>query len=301
MHLDPGALKSADFLSREDVRRVIRAAVQEDVGPGDATTLALVPEDCLVEACILTRHETIAAGLGVADWVFRTVDMRIVCEARCKEGDRVAADKVLLSIKGPARAILTAERTALNFMQRMCGIATLTRRFVDRVRGSRTVILDTRKTTPGLRLIEKYAVLCGGGSNHRMGLHDRILIKDNHRRLWARGDASRLDLAIREAREKFPGLLVEVEVETDDELQSALAGEPEWILLDNMSPERMAVAVGKCKGRCRTEASGGITLETIEAVARAGVDAVSLGCLTHSAPAADLSLEITTHDQTATC
>jgi nicotinate-nucleotide pyrophosphorylase (carboxylating) len=239
--------------------------------------------------------------LGVADWVFRTVDMRVACTAECREGDRIPANGVLLRIKGPARAILTAERTALNFMQRMCGIATLTRRFVDRVHGTRTVILDTRKTTPGLRLIEKYAVLCGGGANHRMGLHDRILIKDNHRQLWACGNASRLDLAIREAREKFPGLLVEVEVETDDELNSALAGEPDWILLDNMTPDRMALAVATCAGRCRTEASGGITLDSIDAVARAGVDAVSLGCLTHSAPAADLSLEILQHDQTASC
>jgi nicotinate-nucleotide pyrophosphorylase (carboxylating) len=296
--MDSNALISPDFLLREEVRRVIRAAVQEDVGPGDATTMALVPEDSIVEAVILTRHETIVAGLGVADWVFRTVDVRVECEAQCREGDRVAKDKILLTVKGPARAILTAERTALNFMQRMCGIATLTRRFVDLASGYGTRILDTRKTTPGLRLIEKYSVLCGGGSNHRMGLHDRILIKDNHRLLWAEASKSRLDLAIREAREKFPGLLVEVEVETDDELESALAGEPDWILLDNMPPDRMASSVAMCRGRCRTEASGGITLDTIESVARTGVDAVSLGCLTHSAPAADLSLEITRHDKT---
>jgi nicotinate-nucleotide pyrophosphorylase (carboxylating) len=177
-------------------------------------------------------------------------------------------------------------------MQRMAGIATLTRRFVERAAPHGTVILDTRKTTPTLRVLEKYAVLCGGGENHRMGLYDRIMIKDNHRRLWQEGDAGRLDLAVAAARERFPGLAVEVEVESLAELDSALAGSPEWILLDNMTPALLAACVARCGGRARLEASGGITLANIEAVAASGVDAVSLGCLTHSAPAVDLSLEI---------
>jgi nicotinate-nucleotide pyrophosphorylase (carboxylating) len=177
-------------------------------------------------------------------------------------------------------------------MQRMTGIATLTRAFVDAVAPHNTVILDTRKTTPALRDFEKYAVLCGGGVNHRVGLYDKILIKDNHRRLWRKGDASRLDLAVAAAREAYPELEVEVEVETMEELASALDGAPEWILLDNMLPEQLAECVRRCAGRAKLEASGGIVLENAAAVAASGVDAISLGCLTHSAPSADLSLEI---------
>ena len=198
-----------------------------------------------------------------------------------------------MTIRGSARSILTAERTALNFLQRMSGIATLTSVFVDKARRHGVMILDTRKTTPTLRILEKYAVLCGGGRNHRFGLFDRFLIKDNHRRLWGHGQAARLGDAVHQARKRFPGLPVEVEVESEAELRSALDGKPEWILLDNMAPARLRCCVKICAGRSRLEASGGINLRNISRVAATGVDAVSLGCLTHSAPAADLSLEIT--------
>jgi nicotinate-nucleotide pyrophosphorylase (carboxylating) len=192
---------------------------------------------------------------------------------------------------GPARAILVAERTALNFMQRMCGVATMTRSFARLVADLGTLVLDTRKTTPGLRFLEKYAVLCGGGANHRLGLYDRILMKDNHRALWRGADGSRLDLAVAEARRRHPDLQVEIEVESIDELECALLGLPDWIMLDNMDCDTMRRAVAINAGRARLEASGGITAANIRAVAETGVDAVSLGCLTHSVRSIDLSLE----------
>ena len=197
----------------------------------------------------------------------------------------------MMTISGPAASILIAERTALNFMQRMTGIATMTAGFVARTKRFGVAILDTRKSTPGLRLLEKYAVLCGGGRNHRMGLYDKVLIKDNHRALWNRAHAGNLGEAVRVARGKNPGLEVEIEVEDERELVSALAGRPEWILLDNMTPGAIRRCVKLCAGRSRLEASGGITSANVAAVAATGVDAISLGCLTHSAPAADLSLE----------
>jgi nicotinate-nucleotide pyrophosphorylase (carboxylating) len=215
-----------------------------------------------------------------------------VCRIEVPDGTGAAAGDALLSLSGPARGILVAERTALNLMQRLCGVATLTRRFVDAVKAYGTEILDTRKTTPGLRVLEKYAVRCGGGSNHRMGLYDRVLMKDNHRGLWRSGLGDDLDQAVQAARQAFPGIPVEIEVETEVELESALRASPEWVLLDNMGPDALARCVQLCGGRSRLEASGGITMENVAAVAQSGVDAISLGCLTHSAPAVDLSLEL---------
>ena len=182
-------------------------------------------------------------------------------------------------------------RTALNFMQRMCATATLTRKFVDATKKWGTLILDTRKTTPGLRVFEKYAVTCGGGTNHRMGLYDRVLMKDNHRRLWKGGDPDELDQAVRAARKAFPKLDVEIEVESIRECESALKAKPEWIMLDNMSIADMKKCVKLCKGISKTEASGGITLDRAKAVAATGVTAISLGCLTHSQGSIDLTLE----------
>ena len=196
-----------------------------------------------------------------------------------------------LVFRGKARSILAAERTALNFMQRMCATATLTKAFVDAVKRYGTLILDTRKTTPGLRVFEKYAVTCGGGENHRMGMYDRVLMKDNHRRLWRGGNPDELDQAVAAARRRFPKLAVEVEVETRRECASALKAKPEWIMLDNMGLADMRACVKMCKGICKTEASGGITLARAKAVAATGVTAISLGCLTHSAGSVDLSLE----------
>jgi nicotinate-nucleotide pyrophosphorylase (carboxylating) len=229
--------------------------------------------------------------VGVAQAVMQAVDPGVRCVVRVPDGGEAAAGATILSLSGRAASILTAERTALNFMQRMCGVATLTAAFVAAVRPFGTRVLDTRKTTPGLRLFEKHSVRCGGGENHRFGLFDRVLIKDNHRRLWQDGDPGRLDLAVAAARSRFPALAVEVEVETLVELRCALRGRPEWVLLDNMTCDLMRLCVAEAKGVSLTEASGGITLARAASVAATGVDAISLGCLTHSAPAVDLSLE----------
>lgn len=282
-----------DISGEEGVLAAIRRALEEDIGSGDATTLALVPADTIVEAVILARREYVIAGGGVASRVFAEVSPACAVEHVVPDAECAGCGATVMRVRGPAQAILTAERTALNFMQRLTGIASLTAAFVGKVRPWQTAILDTRKTTPGLRALEKYAVRCGGGQNHRFGLFDRVLIKDNHRRFWAGPEAeSRLDLAVEAARGRYPGLEIEVEVENDDELLSALKGRPQWILLDNMAPADMARCVRICAGRAKTEASGGITLDNVAEVARTGVDAISLGCLTHSAPAADLSLEI---------
>jgi len=223
--------------------------------------------------------------------VFELVDPELKVEIVVPDGCDVVKGGTVLTVRGRAASILVAERTALNFMQRMCGIASLTARFVEAVREYGTMILDTRKTTPNLRVFEKYAVLCGGGTNHRFGLYDRILMKDNHRRLWKGGDPDRLDLAVEAARKAYPDLEIEIEVESVEECKSALRARPEWIMLDNMDCETMRTCVALCKGIALTEASGGITLDRAREVAATGVDAISLGCLTHSAGSVDLSLE----------
>jgi nicotinate-nucleotide pyrophosphorylase (carboxylating) len=284
LHLDSAATLSA-----------VRAALQEDLGArGDVTTLALVPEDVTARAVIQSREDCVVSGGPVAIDVFHAVESSLRCSTLIPDGRPAGPGDTIMEIEGPARGILTAERTALNYMQRLTGIATLTAEFVRRVEPLKTMILDTRKTTPGLRLLEKYAVLCGGGQNHRIGLYDRVLVKDNHRALWGRatGRALALDEAILVARQKFPGIPVEVEVENMDELRSALRAKPEWLLLDNMTCDQMREAVALCVGKTRTEASGGITIDRVRDVAETGVDAISLGCLTHSAPAIDLTLEI---------
>lgn len=281
-----------DITGEGSVQALIALAFLEDIGSGDVTTLSLVPADAEIRGEIVAREACIVSGCGLATAVFRRLDDAIVVHCDVKDGESAAPGEVVIRLRGRARAILTGERTALNFMQRMSGIATLTRRFVDAVAAYGTQILDTRKTTPGLRLIEKYAVLCGGGSNHRMGLFDRAMIKDNHRNLWREGDAGRLDKAVDACRTSFPGVPVEVEVESEAELLNALDANPEWILLDNMSPDAMGRCVQLTGGRAKLEASGGITLDSVSDVAAAGVDAISLGCLTHSAPSVDLSLEL---------
>ena len=285
-------MKFPSYMNEDAVRNVVAAAVAEDTGGvGDVTTLALVDPCAVARGCVLTREACVVAGAEVGRIVLQTVDPSIECEALAEDGTRVNAGEAILRVRGKAASILTAERVTLNFMQRMCGIATLTRKFVDAVAGTRAVILDTRKTTPNFRMFEKYSVLCGGGVNHRFGLFDRVLMKDNHRRLWREGDASRLDLAVAAARKKYPHLEIEIEVESIEELLSALAGKPEWIMLDNMTTEMMRECVAITAGRAKLEASGGITLERAAEVAATGVDAISLGCLTHSAKAVDLTLE----------
>jgi nicotinate-nucleotide pyrophosphorylase (carboxylating) len=282
-----------DIAADPAVLAIVETALREDLAGGaDVTTESLVAADREIQAVILTREDIVVSGATVAPLVFQCVDPAMVCRIEVPDGTGAAAGDVLLSLSGPARGILVAERTALNLMQRMCGVATLTRRFVDAVKAYGTEILDTRKTTPGLRVLEKYAVRCGGGSNHRMGLYDRVLMKDNHRGLWRSGLGDDLDQAVQAARQAFPGIPVEIEVETEVELESALRASPEWVLLDNMGPDALARCVQLCGGRSRLEASGGITMENVAAVAQSGVDAISLGCLTHSAPAVDLSLEL---------
>ena len=280
-----------DVMSDPRAVAAVVAALAEDLGPGDATTLALVDPRATATGEVLSREACRVAGATVGKWVLERVDPSLAVEIVASDGTDVAPGGTILTVRGRAASILTAERTALNFMQRLCGIATLTSRFVEATREYGTLILDTRKTTPNLRLFEKYAELCGGGANHRFGLFDRVLIKDNHRRLWQGGDPDRLDLAVAAARKAFPQLEVEVEVESLAECVSALRGRPEWVMLDNMGCGLMRECVARCKGISKTEASGGITLERAREAAATGVDAISLGCLTHSARAVDLSLE----------
>jgi nicotinate-nucleotide pyrophosphorylase (carboxylating) len=280
------------FVLDDEIRDLIRRALVEDVGAGDVTTQSVIPEGRMGKAVILSRGSYVAAGLPVGEEVFRQVDATLQCRMRVKEGQAVRADEVLMEVEGAVRSILTAERVMLNFVQRMTGIASRTREFVDKVARYGVKILDTRKTTPTLRRLEKYAVVCGGGTNHRMGLYDMVLIKDNHRRFWAEAGIRDLCGAVQAARAKFPGVPVEVEVESEAELVDAIRGKPEWIMLDNMEPAMMRRCVELCAKRCKLEASGGVTLATVEAIAATGVDAISIGGLTHSAPAADLSLEL---------
>ena len=278
----------------------VRLALDEDLGDVsrlsfrrrcDATSEALVDPAAKATGEIYSRVPCVVAGATVAAAVLKTVDPRVKVKILRPDGSVVKPHETILEFAGRARSILAAERTALNFMQRMCATATLTRRFVDATRRYGTLILDTRKTTPGLRVFEKYAVLCGGGSNHRMGMYDRILMKDNHRRLWRGGNPDALDQAVLAARKAFPKLEVEVEVESLRECASALKAKPEWIMLDNMSCADMKKCVKMCKGVSKTEASGGITLERARKVAATGVTAISLGCLTHSQGSIDLTLE----------
>lgn len=280
-----------DVMKDPRALEMIRYALREDVGTGDATTRALVDPTVQATGEILSRVPCCVAGGTVAAAVMHEVDPKLELCILVPDGGMVAAGETILTIRGTAASILVAERTALNFMQRLCATATLTHRFVEAVKPFGTLILDTRKTTPGLRLFEKYAVTCGGGTNHRFGLYDRILMKDNHRRLWKGGDPDRLDLAVLAARRAYPKLMVEIEVESLAECTSALRAKPEWILLDNMSCPDMKACVALCKGISKTEASGGITLDRAREVAATGVDAISLGCLTHSAGSIDLSLE----------
>jgi len=272
-------------------RALIAAALREDAARRDVTTLALVPPDARARARIVARAPCVVCGGAIAREVFRAVDPRLRVRARLADAARARAGDAALEIAGPARGLLTAERTALNFLQRLSGIATLTARFAAAIAPHRAALLDTRKTTPGWRALEKYAVRCGGGTNHRASLADRVLIKDNHRAFWAGRARRSLADAVRAARARYPRLPIEIEVDSESELLDALEGAPDWILLDNMSPAQIRRCVRRCAGRAKLEASGGVTLRNIRAIAATGVDAISVGALTHSAPAADFSME----------
>jgi nicotinate-nucleotide pyrophosphorylase (carboxylating) len=269
-----------------DILDAIRRALAEDVGPGDVTTNSIVPPDAIMRGRIIAKQDGVVAGLDVAQAVYRMVDERIVLTALVAEGERVTNRQTLALVSGPARGLLTAERTALNFLGRMSGIATLTRQFVDAVAGTGATILDTRKTAPGLRMVDKLAVQRGGGRNHRIGLYDMVLIKDNHIDF-----AGSLRAAVECAREHAPHLEIEVEARTLDDVREALDLGVQRIMLDNMTPAMMAAAVRLGAGRARFEASGNVSLDTIRQIAETGVDDISIGALTHSARVFDVSFD----------
>lgn len=274
----------------ESVLALIRAAIAEDVGAGDVTSEFFVAGDAVASARVVAREPGVMAGGGVAARVFREVDARLEAECEVADGAGFAKDDVVMRVAGPARGLLTAERTALNFLQRLCGVATMTRRYVEAVRPHPVKVLDTRKTTPGWRWLEKMAVRAGGGVNHRLGLHDQVMVKDNH--LLAAGRTEDLQAAIDRVKRARPGIKVELEADTLEQVSRFLdLRGVDMILLDNMAPARLREAVALAGGRVFLEASGGITLENLREVAATGVDAISCGALTHSVRALDLSLE----------
>jgi nicotinate-nucleotide pyrophosphorylase (carboxylating) len=285
-------MTSAPALPAPVLERYARSALEEDLGAGDLTTDLLVPGDAMARATILARAGGVACGLEVARAVFLALDPGLDVVPVVSDGHAVASGASLMTIRGAARPILSAERPALNFIGRMSGIASLTRRYVEAVEGTGTRIVDTRKTTPGLRLLEKYAVRCGGGHNHRFGLSDGFMLKDNHRAALTRAGVS-LPEAVRQARDRLGhGVAVTVEVDEVEQLADALEAGADSILLDNMTPEQLRLAVSQVNGQALTEASGGITLESVRVAAECGVDLVSVGALTHSAPALDVALEL---------
>ena len=279
-------------IPRHELDEIVTRALAEDVAWGDLTTDALVPSILTARAEVLVKAGGVVAGLPVMARVFQLVDPTIAADFLASDGDRVQPGQVVARFTGPARALLTGERVALNFAQRLSGIATETRRYVDAVAGTNATIVDTRKTTPGLRSLEKYAVRMGGGQNHRRNLSDGILIKDNHL-VAISGASGTLAQAVALGRKRWPHTVkVEVEVDRIDQIELALAAGADIVLLDNMDPPTMRTAVSLIGGRARTEASGGITLTSVRAVAETGVDLISVGALTHSIRALDISLEL---------
>jgi len=308
-------------LSGTEIRQAVWAALAEDIGSGDVTTLATVPVTATARAALRAREPLVVAGLDFAEAAFREMlpfvnrrsepgeppksldekksgacatrpsegEMKI--ERLVRDGQRASGNEVLLKISGPVRALLSAERVALNFIQRLSGVATLTAQFVEAVRSTPAQILDTRKTTPGWRYFEKYAVTCGGGHNHRLGLFDMVLIKDNHLAALRNERPNAIAAAVARARREFPKLKIEVEADTLEQVEQAAAAGADIILLDNMNPVQLRLAVQKVKGRAKTEASGGVNLGNVQAIAKAGVDFISVGALTHSARAVDIGLD----------
>ena len=271
---------------------LLRMAIEEDVGSGDATTLSLIPEGTLATAYFTTREDCVCCGLPIVQKLFSMLDSYVELIPQVKDGDTCLRGARLATVRGPARAILTGERTALNFLQRLSGVATVTRRYVEALGQSETKLLDTRKTTPGYRLLEKYAVRMGGGCNHRMGLYDRIMIKDNHRELAKIYGDNSIEESIRLARKAYPALLIEVEADSLDDVRHAVIGKADIILLDNMTNKEMSEAIKMIGGTAKTEASGGITIERLPSLGRLGLDFISVGALTHSAPSIDIALDM---------
>lgn len=276
------------MLSHNLVLSAVRSALDEDLGlSGDITTNATVGADVGANALLVARKPGVVSGLALAEAAFRELDPNCAFEIDIEDGQSIVANDTVARISGNARAILTAERVALNFMGRMCGIATLTRRYVEAIVDTNAKIVDTRKTTPGLRAFEKYAVTCGGGHNHRFGLFDAVLIKDNH--IVAAGGVAE---AIKAAQSTVGHMTkIEVEVDTLEQLEIVMREKIDCVLLDNMGPTELRNAVNTVAGRCLTEASGGVNLDTVREIAAAGVDLISVGALTHSAPVLDLGLD----------
>ena len=273
-----------EALAKDDYLPLIKSALSEDIGSGDVTTNALIPQDSFASGVMIAKEPLVVAGIDLAIASFKELDDSVDFSVEVLDGQDGDFFQPLLRIHGPARALLTAERTALNFLQRLSGIATLTAKYVKQVEGTGAKILDTRKTIPGWRILEKYAVVCGGGMNHRIGLYDQAMVKDNH--LVAVG--GNIIEAVLRIRENYPGIKVEVEADTVQQAQSAAEAGADIILLDNMSYDELRQSVELINGRSSTEASGGITMETVREVAETGVDYISIGALTHSAPSVDI-------------
>lgn len=283
-----------DTWDLSELNALVQAALNEDVGSGDATTLATVPAESRSQAVMVAREPVVVAGLKLAEMAFVSLSPEIRVKRLSSDGHRQSAGGVLLEMEGPTRALLTAERVALNYVQRLSGVATVTRQFVDAVQGTRAVILDTRKTTPGWRKLEKYAVTCGGGHNHRFGLYDLILIKDNHLAALREEKPNAIAAAVTRARTAYPQLKVEVEADTLEQVQQAVDAGADIILLDNMTPGNLRTAVSIVGSRAKTEASGGVNLQTVRGIAETGVDYISVGAITHSARAMDIALDFQT-------
>ncbi len=275
----------------DEITRAVALALAEDRAQDDITTLNTVPATLHGQGVFVARKGGVLAGLLLAEATFRQLDPGVRFAARAEDGDLVGEGQVIAVARGAVRALLQGERVALNFLQRLSGIATLTRQFADAVAGTSAMVLDTRKTTPGLRDLEKYAVRCGGGVNHRRDLAAMAMIKDNHREALAR-EGRTLAEAVASIRLAAPGRAVEIEIDALGQLEDALAAGPDWILLDNMDLAELRKAVELTAGRAKLEASGGVTLATVAAIAATGVDAISVGALTHSAPALDISLDL---------
>jgi len=284
-------LNGMEPLPRDEIERAIKLALAEDIGTGDATTLATVPDSARARAVMSAREPLVVAGLDLAIMAFRELSKDVRCEHLLSDGQGAAEDQPLLRVEGRARAILSAERVALNFVQRLSGIASLTAQFVEAVAGTRAQILDTRKTTPGWRTLEKYAVRCGGGHNHRIGLFDMVLIKDNHLAALAHEKPNAIAAAVSRARKAYPGLKIEVEADSLEQVQQAADAGAEMILLDNMTPAELRASVEIVRGRAKTEASGGVSLASVRIIAESGIDFISVGALTHSARAMDIGLD----------
>ena len=281
-----------DILVTPQIEQLIRCALEEDIGAGDITTLSTVPSEARGKGLFRAKRDSVVAGLILIEKIFSFLDDDVEVRRLCRDGDQVVRGTVVAEAEGPVRTLLMGERTALNFLQRLSGTATLTRRYVDAVKDFPCKVIDTRKTTPGFRTLEKYAVRMGGGTNHRFGLYDAALVKDNH--IAAAGSIAG---AVQQVRRQAP-FMAKVEVECSDlgQVREALEAGADVIMLDNMNTKEMAEAVRLINKRAWVEASGGITIESLRSVAETGVDFISVGALTHSAPAVDFNMKITASD-----